>query len=264
MGIVAIILTLYCSIAFYAEFLIAQTPATNGPRLSKRAILGDNNLEPVDVIKGTHLYDAASAIARVETRDGFGICTSSRVGPRLFLTNYHCNLACSALQFTLGLERDIPASEQLIFRCAQLIHRNKALDYALYEAQPLQRENHASLATDYPALTLWNGPISADQSLILVGHPSGRFKEIDRSDACRLTSTELLLTASGRSTVKHGCDTEGGASGAPLLDNDTGFAVALHWGGRHNEYNMAIPLFLILEDLHKHVPETYAQLSIAD
>jgi V8-like Glu-specific endopeptidase len=73
-----------------------------------------------------------------------------------------------------------------------------------------------------------------------------------------------MHTDSGRDTMKHMCDTEGGSSGAPLIDKERGFAVGLHWGGKPNETNYAISMRMILEDIEANCADTYAQLSVAE
>jgi lysyl endopeptidase len=255
---------------FYAGLLclaaLAATPAAaydlaDFPWLSERKILGVNNLEPVAAAQGTDAYDLAQAIARVEMiADGFGFCTGSRVGTDLFITNFHCDQGCDDMQFKLGYEVGVDAADQQIFKCKELIRKNEKFDYALYRVHPTTSESEI----EYPILTLSRSALSEGQRMIVASHPSGRLKEIDRSDECYISSTEVFTTESGRDTIKHMCDTEGGSSGSPVLDRDTGHFVALHWGGRTNEFNMAIPMYLILEDLENNLtPEALMDLDIA-
>jgi subtilisin-like proprotein convertase family protein len=106
--------------------------------LRERRIIGQNDLEPIERTKGTAAYDMTRVVARVETKaDGDGFCTGSRVGENLFLTNYHCYdyVPCNEIQFHLGYERDLPASEQLLYSCKEVLATSLEYDYALYEVQ---------------------------------------------------------------------------------------------------------------------------------
>lgn len=233
------------------------------PWLTERKILGTNDLEPVGLAAGTAAHTFARAIAHVEmVDDSYGYCTGSRVGEHLFLTNYHCDVGCDIMQFRLGDEKDVPEMEQPVFRCKTLLHRNEALDFALYATEPASGPG-AACSANYPILKLWDGEIHVDQALVVASHPKSRQKELDRSTDCKLATITPFVTESGRTTIKHMCDTEGGSSGAPVLDRETGAAVALHWGGKDNEYNMAIPMTLILDELRAHAPAgTIEQLTI--
>ncbi len=106
--------------------------------LRERRIIGQNDLEAIENAKGTAAYDLARIVARVETKaDGDGFCTGSRVGENLFLTNYHCFdfVPCAEIQFHLGYERDLPANQQLLFGCKEVLSTSLPFDYALYQVE---------------------------------------------------------------------------------------------------------------------------------
>jgi hypothetical protein len=232
------------------------------PWLFERKILGENNLRPVEETIGTSSYEYAQVIARVERQgDNSPFCTASRVGKNLFLTNFHCDYDCETMQFTMGVEKDKPETDRVTYACKQLVHKVEEFDYALYVAEPAG----TAPEHEYPILTLSGAPVVLDQELVVASHPAGRLKEIDDSKECIISEIEPFLTDSGRTTIKHMCDTEGGSSGSPVLDRKTGHAVALHWGGRTDQYNMAIPMNLVLKNMKETVPaDIFAQLSVAD
>ncbi len=250
--------------------LVASGASAHGgefPWLTERKILGTNNLEGVEAATGTPVYEYSRAIARVEvSEDAYPYCTATRVGEGVFLTNWHCDHGCDTMQFRLGYEKDRPSAEQRVYKCKALLRTSDVLDYALYTAELIQgaptlptlaSETESILPPEadvpYPILALSRGPLSVGLAVAVPQHPTGRFKEIDRSADCVISDTQVFHTESGRDTIKHMCDTQGGSSGAPVIEQATGYVVALHWGGRDDEFNMAIPMGLILDDLSQNL-----------
>jgi hypothetical protein len=254
---------------------LAASPKTakNGPRTfdealadveayvlsgyGERKIQGErNDLEPVEAALGTAAYDWARGVALVILVDASGsgatapYCSGARVGEGLFMTNAHCDHGCDFMRFTMGAERDATAANRQTFRCKSLVRKNAALDYALYTAAP---EEPSSMP--FPPLALAAGPRFDGMSLIVPGHPYRGTKMLDRSSECYVVSAETFLSPSGRQTFSHLCDTEGGSSGSPLLDAQTGRIVGLHWGGEDREANFAIPMDLIIEDLDANLSD---------
>ena len=370
------------------------------PWLTERRIHGRNGLEPVENLGKGPLHAAAMAVARVESMDGIGFCTATRVGPDLFLTNQHCMdfRACDKIQFHLGFLRQAPLHDQVLFRCTEVLARSLTFDYVLYrgtfsghlEDQPATKQNfdlkdlnlpfsaqegsaavktlqvpdlgnavdirahvvvegispqdlvilliHPSGATvrlvdrrpgsgldrvfesadgleifahqpvegtwsikvttaggvtsggllkefdleiaaapegrpttttqgacqdDFPVAPLAMALPFTGEKLVAIGHPTSRPMEMDRSDECVIKNADVHLEELRR-TVTHMCDTEGGSSGSPLFDRNTGRIVALHWGG-NDDYNMAIPIQSIVEDLKaKLKADEYATLSVEE
>ncbi len=256
------------------------------PWQHERRVIGPSELEPIENTLGSRMYDDSKVVARLETLDGIGYCTSVKVGPDLFLTNYHCSdyKSCDGIQFHLAFEKAVAPRQQLIVRCKELVAKNVAFDYALFRVRPSgvspksadDASTNGTVAStgsnegavkapplsSFPDATLWSGPLELGKPMFMAGHPGARFKEIDRGVQCTLRTAEPELIEE-RQTITHTCDTEGGSSGSPLMDSDSGFVVALHWGGK-DDFNMAIPMWEIVADLQKTLPpEVFALIRVA-
>jgi hypothetical protein len=261
-GTTGILLAVAAAGSLAAPALADEIPAW----LTERRIIGTDDLEPIEAVKTTSAYRFARIVARVETTDGQGFCTASRLSRDLFLTNFHCYefTPCAGLRFHMGYERDLPDTEQAVFRCKDVLSKNRSLDYALYRAEQVRGGDGVERgeAAEFPTATLFGGQLSVSRGVIVASHPAARPKEIDRSSACKLT-TATVETVSGRETIRHTCDTEGGSSGSPVLDRLTGQIVALHWGGA-DENNFAIPMSKIVARLKAELgPSDFAKLRIA-
>ena len=405
MGNLAAMVAIMIASSFSAP--AAGSPAarsTEGPRdqttssfnapwwMNEHRIIGTNNLEPIEATELNEQYEKTRILARVETHAGDGFCTASRVGPDLFLTNYHCYdfVPCDDVQFHMGYERDLPPKDQLIFQCEEVLAQDLSLDYALYRVSftgngpdNSGEERHAfedlglsipdndpegvvqvldieqegtledisvelqihhtfisdlevnlvspqgrrvnlhrrsggyganliktftmqqtalsafagievggqwlvevrdisegdigvldkvvitiqsltdeeppvvvgALPDSQPIARLFAGPIIDNQMLLVASHPRGRLKMIDRGPDCKLKSV-LPVVLGLRQTITHTCDTEGGSSGSPILDRETGHVVALHWGGSFTE-NYAIPMGLVVAHLKENIDSEY-------
>lgn len=246
----------------------AAMGADDQPWQHERKILGVKHLEAIEAVAGTPVYDLGAAIARMEKVDpgtdfGIGYCTAFHIGPHLFMTNQHCVLPCDQMNIRLGYEKALSEGQQQIYRCTSVVYSNQALDYALIAADPaLQGDAAKEIA--FPTLTVYAGPIHDGDAVYAISHASGGYKEIDRSSACALGSVTVFHTDTGRDTIKHRCDTLTGSSGAPLLDRDHGYVVGLHWAGIPDQYNMAIPMSLIIADMQANLtPAVLGQIAVA-
>jgi V8-like Glu-specific endopeptidase len=256
----------------------------------ERRIVGENNLEKIEAAKTSKYYNMTRPIAIVKDTTGQGFCTGWRVAEDLFVTNYHCwEFGACNVVFELDYETALSGDKHAKFRCEEVLARNELYDYALYHvsrvtdddvrddgknggknagemevysADTATGKGSRLLAQEGGVITMWGGNIEVGQMLIVAGHPQARTKEIDRSKHCKLSSVEPEEMG-GRMTIRHTCDTEGGSSGSPVLDRNTGHAVALHWGGEDG-FNMSIPMNLVLDDMEKAVDaKTFRKLTIA-
>ena len=212
---------------------------------TERKIIGPNQLEKIEKAAGTQAFEFARPVARVEDASGSGFCTGWRVAENIFITNFHCFDAfpCTDTVFKLGYEDGTPREQQQSWKCEKVLHSIERFDVAVYLTTRMDQEEYAEDA--YPFVSLSNLPIVDGQMLQIAGHPAARTKEIDRGPDCKILSA-TPEELSGRFTITHTCDTEGGSSGSPVIDRETGYAVALHWGGNSTK-NFAIPAYFLLE-----------------
>ncbi len=224
------------------------------------SVIGENNLEDVETVKGSVFYNMAKPVARVENYSRDGFCTAIRVGETLFLTNYHCWEAVGCrVRFRMGYERRLPDVEQALFECTAVVTKAEELDFALLRVHPLYPEQ-----AFYPAATLSKAPLVLGQALVTAGHPVLQRKKIDVSPGCEVTRADPYVH-DGVLSMQHQCDTQGGSSGSPLFDRETGHVVGLHWGGEDRTgSNHGVPMTLILERIHERAPLAYTELTVAD
>lgn len=132
------------------------------------------------------------------------------------------------------------------------------LDYALLEAEkdgggttiPLDHVRNATEGTGLFMLHYWRGEFDAPTgkamsqgaACTVLKHLGDPETSADRPDLCR-------------NMIQHGCSSQGGGSGAPLLDRDRSTLVALHYGaGRTSAFNCGLPASAILTDLCQRHP----------
>lgn len=222
------------------------------------SIIGSNDLLPISQAISTPFYPYSRSIARMGSTSA-GFCSAMRVASNLFMTNQHCVgfEPCSKVIFHMGLEDDIPVSEQALFQCRKLLHQAALYDYAIFEAQLISGED------DYPIAKLKEALVADGTSAFFPSY-AGTFKKwIDWSADCQIVRGTPEWSYN-RMSIDHGCDSMMGSSGSAIFDRDTGIAIALHWGGvgKHSAWNKAIAMHDILSNLKDFAPRIYAQLSV--
>ena len=139
--------------------------------------------------------------------------------------------------------------EGIEYGLEQLEHEDVNLDYALLrlrdrEDSPLEKRGFLKLDADVP-LTL-------QTSLYVIQHPKGLPQQ--RSSGFFVESTSLTK-------ILHNAPTEGGTSGAPVLNVTNFRVVALHNGEDEAEHlRQAITIKAILADLKQHNPKLYDEI----
>lgn len=177
------------------------------------------------------LREAGDAIGILITRGierKASACTGVAVGENLILTNWHCGLVqaktvdlpemtwnqeevCKSVLIDFSWDEDNHSND---FRCVSVIEQSENLDYALLEIQPL--------AGQPPVLPLRLAPerLTAQDQIHLIHHPEARIKSFSTNCELGTLAVPGWRDSSKLTEFAHRCDTEGGSSGAPILDSD--------------------------------------------
>ncbi len=70
----------------------------------------------------------------------------------------------------------------------------------------------------------------------------------DVFDVKRLQPGRTVGWSTARSALEHDCSTLGGNSGSPLVDLETNLVIGLHFGGKYEVGNYAVPLWMLADD----------------
>jgi hypothetical protein len=175
-------------------------------------------------------------------------CTGFLLTPELMMTNRHCISEAWQLQTAtaeFGYEKDSPVREVRSFSRIEM--QSIPLDFTILRM--------ASPVTSWSVVQFGLQPPHLNQQLILVQYPSARLKTISLVD-CRVLSEAVTDRPNRPDDFSHLCDSEGGSSGAPLMDEATGRVVGLHYWGvyRKNKmgWNFGVKIPAILQYIHAH------------
>ncbi|HPR64470.1 MAG TPA: proprotein convertase P-domain-containing protein [Thermoanaerobaculia bacterium] len=195
------------------------------------------------------VYEKARAVARI-VMDGSSLCTAWLVSCEdHIITNNHCTWDDSDFDTQGELNRmefqfmyqdptcgGSGATWEYSFMGGTWLENNHNLDYTLIQA-PVSEDPAATygwLHIDYRLADI-------GELMYIVGHPSGRPKEIslestasqdDPDDRCHVTSqTEPVCVGGSVPEIGYYCDTEGGNSGSPVLSYGSNKIIALHHCG---------------------------------
>lgn len=210
--------------------------------VTESTIGADNKLNR-ECFRGTSIYNRSKPVGRmlyVSDAGGSFVCTGSVISHLdHFITNNHCvnsQSEANSLEVRFNYERTSCGGAAIkgytTFGSAanNLIRTSSGLDYSLLflAGNPSGNFNYLPL----------NGEnLSSGDPLFLPQHPGGNPKMIHArhsgpvNEQCRVDKGDLTETSwSSGVSVRHFCDTLGGSSGSPIL-NDAGQIVALHHTG---------------------------------
>jgi len=187
---------------------------------------GDQRIETRELSIEDPRRESGRSVGKLVYRSEDGrtyLCTGFLISPNQLLTNEHCinsTYRCSTALAIFGFFHSTGQTEQA--RCAKIIVKDKSLDFSLIELDRPAGNNWGflTLATNVPV---------TPQKLYIPQHPDGRIQETS-IEGCRMI--QPLVQGVDRNTdFSHSCDTEGGASGSPTIDETTNEVVGLHhWG----------------------------------
>jgi V8-like Glu-specific endopeptidase len=160
------------------------------------------------------------------------VCTGVMLTPTLLLTNWHCggpptlpdngfwNADIVRDTFVdLSFDGDTHSRELQITSLATT--PNKSLDFVVLRTEAIDElgpVRPVKISTTAPAAKL---------EIRIVHHPAGKVKQLSWNCVIRQPDYKGWQNAAVQSEFTHACDTEGGSSGAPILDSQ-GALLGLH------------------------------------
>jgi hypothetical protein len=193
-------------------------------------------------------------------------CTGWVIAPKTIITNFHCIPSDEVRTSALVAMYDDGAEKPTTTTLTRLWHHgepasygNPDLDYAI-----------AFFDSDGPPpLKVASGRPGTGSPLLLIGHPEGKPKRISRI-GCEVVLAEVR--GAGRNPddmtdFAHRCDTIGGSSGSPVLDQE-GRVVGLHHLGVERRLRMyanrAVQIDRILADIRANDETLYHSITSGD
>lgn len=177
-------------------------------------------------------------------------CSAFLVNKTILVTNAHCvSEPWQTRTATATLGYETKSTDEQDFQIAKIIVTDRDLDYTL-----LRIDGNA----DSWGFVEFGRALHPHQKLILIQQPNGGPKKI-AVRKCEIESLSAPGITDKRTDFFHLCDTEGGSSGSPVMDSDTGLVVGLHQGGQwnpigHDFHNLGVHSDLILKDIARSNP----------
>jgi V8-like Glu-specific endopeptidase len=184
-------------------------------------------------------------------------CTGFLLAPRYFITNHHCisqEWQLKGASVVFNYERNPPQQET--FGVTRIAARSPKLDYSLLE---LDRPADA-----WSTVKVDLNQLSPQQPLVVIEHPNRKYKIVSVKD-CDVEAVTVTDFAGLEKDFYHRCDTEGGASGSPVMNRSTGRVVGLHHLGISDPLfnqgrNLAVGIGAILADIEPQDHAAHAQI----
>lgn len=168
-------------------------------------------------------YQPARSIAKLTVFDGDEVypCTGFLIGDDLLMTNFHClpekNPPCPNIFAEFGYETKGNDVERVV--CTGVGPSSEEMDFATLRLK-------GSPGTKWGHLNLSSTDVKGQPDSVFVAqHPDGRVKHI-AIQQCRIMNEFNI----GKIEFPHSCDTVGGSSGSPIIDEE-GLVIGLHHAG---------------------------------
>jgi V8-like Glu-specific endopeptidase len=201
------------------------------------------------------------------------VCSGVILSPDLLLTNWHCGappgLPDKAFWnpdiqrdtlIDMSFDGDTRSRELMVTGVA--VAPNKTLDFVVLRTAPID-----ALGPLRPVRISMTDP-AANEDIRIVHHPAGKVKQISWNCVVRKASYKGWQDAATSSEFTHACDTEGGSSGAPVL-NKQGELIGLHHLGfdfdkqkcqQVDKENKAVKISAILEAIERDAKAVHDEI----
>jgi V8-like Glu-specific endopeptidase len=207
-----------------------RTDALDQPQMYERILGVAKDLQSWSFLpRGARAARTVARICVAENGRELPIGTGFLVSPRLLLTNHHVLPDATAagaviVEFDAQVTVDnIPeVSRRFTLAPDAFFVADAALDFALVLVSPDADGRQAGQTFGWNRLSVQTGKLVIGEPVNIIGHPSGRLKEI--------SIRENRLEARLDDFLQYQTDTEPGSSGSPVF-NDQWEVTALHHSG---------------------------------
>jgi hypothetical protein len=185
------------------------------------------------------------------------VCTGFLISPDLFITNHHCPQTESEWRSSVvEFDFDSSGATPVTAHFKEFITSNSDLDFAIYRLD--RNLNRQPLLLDPTAP-------EEDKDLLIIQHPGGQPKQVSIKD-CIVRGKQLQGVTPTQTDFGHRCDTEGGSSGSPVQDLQSGRVIGLHHLGFNSgsvlPVNRAVRIGLIIDFLRSANSPVLAELGL--
>lgn len=208
-------------------------------------------------------------------------CSGVLVGADLMMTNWHCGgvakfgafwdpITCGNTLVDFSWDGGRTSRQ---FGCVEVVAQNEALDYAVLRLRPVLAEGGRTEGFTSPKIS--SAPVKNGTDLYVVHHANCSPKLLSANCSVGTTGFRSWLNSATAAAdgipanpeITHTCDTEPGASGAPVFDLD-GRLVALHHLGfaRDQEckaldrVNKAVEIRHVITHLQQNFNSVYQEI----